>query len=136
MNNSPLRLHIPVGAGELFDKISILAIKSERITDPAKLRYVRRELALLEAVAAEFAWPDGLDDLRATLRTVNEQLWAIEDAIRECEGRGDFGPVFVELARSVYQTNDERARIKRQMDELCGSEVREEKSYRESSGRT
>lgn len=123
-------IRIPVSAGELVDKISILEIKSERIADPAKLRNVRVELALLVEVRDK-AMPltFELRGMAEALRAVNEELWDIEDAIRECERRGDFGPRFIALARSVYRTNDRRAALKRQIDAAFGSPITEEKSY-------
>lgn len=123
-------IRIPVATGELLDKITILRIKSERIADPGKLTNVRRELELLEDI-----WR-GLDggDKRVTMRierlkAVNERLWDIEDRIRAKEAAGDFGREFVELARGVYLNNDERAAIKREINELTGSTLVEEKSY-------
>jgi hypothetical protein len=114
----------------LIDKITILEIKSERIADAAKLRHVRDELAALRA-AGEQAWAmsEPLRALTAELRAVNEALWEIEDAIRLCERDQDFGPRFIALARSVYHQNDQRAVLKRQINELLGSELAEEKSY-------
>ena len=105
---------IEVGAGELLDKITILKIKNQRITDPAKLENVRNELAVLQRTWQE-ALLDSVEvaELEKALEAVNLQLWDIEDEIRECEARGDFGERFVELARSVYITNDERARLKK-----------------------
>lgn len=122
---------VPVSAGELIDKLTILAIKARRIADPAKLANVRRELALLEAAKAKHGL-DGSATARLTgeLLAVNERLWDIEDDIRDCERRGDFGEAFVALARSVYRTNDRRAEIKRQINDLAGSLLVEEKSYR------
>lgn len=125
-------LFIEVGAGELIDKITILAIKSERIKDPAKLANVRHELDVLSSarkdnlpVSAE------IEALEAQLKLVNERLWVIEDDIRACEARKDFGECFIELARSVYIQNDRRAVIKRMINEACGSSIVEEKSYTE-----
>ncbi len=123
-------ISIPISPGELIDKIAILAIKSERMTEPGKLENVRAERALLEASLAEAgAGSKELDDLTAELKRVNETLWEIEDEIRLCEKAQDFGPRFIELARSVYRTNDRRADIKRQINELLGSRILEEKSY-------
>jgi len=121
---------VPVSAGELIDKITILEIKSERIADPAKLANIRRELALLEETwrrAAESA-PD-VSDLRTALRDVNEQLWEVEDRIRAKESEGVFDGEFIELARSVYLRNDRRASLKRELNLRVGSELVEEKSY-------
>ncbi len=126
-----MQLRVPVSAGELLDKISILEIKSERIDDAGKLVNIRRELDLLHEVWTEVA-PDGdpqVDRLREELKEVNEELWEIEDAIREQEFAGTFGPTFVELARSVYLTNDRRADLKKRLNLRLGSELVEEKSY-------
>jgi hypothetical protein len=123
-------VQIPVSFGEAADRITILTIKNERIRDAAKLDNVRKELALIsDAFFANVALAPGFDALFAELKSVNETLWRIEDDIRDCESRGDFGADFVALARAVYQTNDRRAQIKRAIDELLGSELREEKSY-------
>ena len=121
----------PISAGELVDKITILRNKAERIGDPAKEANVRRELAMLEAIADE-ALPKTpeIERLTAELSEVNIALWDIEDGKRDCERRGDFGERFVELARSVYVENDRRAAIKRAINEAAGSDIVEEKSYR------
>jgi hypothetical protein len=121
---------VEIAPGELIDKITILEIKSERIADAGKLKNVRVELQVLEAArdAAMAASPE-LADLTAQLKQVNEALWEIEDAIRDCERGQDFGPKFIELARSVYHSNDRRAALKRQINELLGSKLIEEKSY-------
>jgi Family of unknown function (DUF6165) len=119
-----------ISLGEAADKITILSIKSERIEDAAKLANVRRELALLsDAFFAQVARTPQFDALFAGLKAVNETLWQIEDDIRDCEARADFGAAFVRLARAVYKTNDERAALKRAIDDLLGSELKEEKSY-------
>lgn len=125
-----MEIHIPAPAGELFDKITILEIKCERITDARKLANVRAELAKLQLVCMQAAEETAaLTALVAELKAVNGALWDIEDRIRECEREGDFGARFVALARSVYRTNDERAAIKRRINELLGSDLQEEKSY-------
>ncbi len=125
-------IRVPVSFGELIDKITILEIKSERMSDPAKLANVRTELEALNATwsaAAESSQDIGA--LRSALKAVNEKLWDIEDAVREQEAAGSFGAGFIELARSVYINNDERARIKREINTLLGSDLVEEKSYRD-----
>ena len=125
-------LFIPASVGELIDKITILEIKQKRIHDPAKQDNIARELtALMQVVQQQqLGYPaGGLADLGRELSAVNQQLWTIEDDIRECERQGDFGARFVELARAVYHRNDERAVIKRRINEQCGSELVEEKSY-------
>jgi hypothetical protein len=119
-----------VSAGEMIDKITILEIKAERIADAAKLANVRRELdELREARARSLPSSTDLIALAAELKSVNERLWEIEDAVRECEAAGDFGSRFVALARSVYKTNDARSALKRRINELLGSALVEEKSY-------
>jgi tetratricopeptide (TPR) repeat protein len=127
---APRMMATPCSLGELLDKITILRIKAERIGEADKLANVRRELALLE----RFAQEDGasgppIDLLTDKLAAVNARLWTIEDAIRNCEREGDFGPRFVALARSVYCENDTRAAIKRAINTLANSALVEEKSY-------
>lgn len=123
-------LQVEVSAGELIDKITILEIKTERISDPDKVANVQRELRSL-AAARRDALPSSpvLHELTAELRRINERLWEIEDDIRDCERKRDFGQRFIELARAVYRTNDRRAAAKRQINELLGSELVEEKDY-------
>ncbi|MEL6233249.1 MAG: DUF6165 family protein [Pseudomonadota bacterium] len=123
-------IHTPISPGELIDKITILRIKAARITEAAKLANVRTELGLLEAVMADAVPQDApIPDLTAELQSVNETLWQIEDDIRECERAGDFGPLFVELARAVYRTNDRRADLKKRINTELGARIVEEKSY-------
>lgn len=121
----------PISAGELVDKITILRVKAARIGDRAKEANVRKELAMLEAIAAR-ALPASaaIDELTGELAEVNAALWDIEDGKRDCERRQDFGDRFVQLARSVYIENDRRAAIKRAINEAAGSDIVEEKSYR------
>ncbi len=121
---------IEISPGELIDKITILEIKSERMTEAAKLVNVRTELDLLRQVrgAALAASPE-LDGLAGELKRVNEMLWEIEDAIRLKEKAQDFGADFIALARSVYRRNDERAAFKRRINDLLGATIVEEKSY-------
>jgi hypothetical protein len=120
----------PIAVGELIDKITILEIKSERLTDVAKLRNVRSELDLLRARRdAVLASSGPLSALAARLKDVNIRIWELEDAIRDCERRKDFGDSFVGTARAIYRTNDERAGVKREINELTGSVIVEEKSY-------
>ncbi|MDP1645337.1 MAG: DUF6165 family protein [Thiobacillus sp.] len=133
-NTTKGSLMIEVGAGELIDKITILKIKAVRMTAPAKLRNVKHELDVLSRARAEnLDQSDELDRLEEALRMVNETLWVIEDDIRACEAARDFGPKFIELARSVYIQNDKRAAIKKSINERCGSSIVEEKSYTEFS---
>lgn len=129
-DTSPQPLLVEIAPGELLDKITILQIKSARITDAMKLRYVRIELESLRSVReGQLPTNQSLAALTAELRAVNEVLWDVEDAIRRCEAEADFGPRFIELARSVYHENDRRAALKRQVNDLCGARFREEKDY-------
>jgi tetratricopeptide (TPR) repeat protein len=121
---------IQVAPGELIDKLTILRLKQQRFTDPAKLAHVRQELAALEMPAASGLPASGeLDELTAALQAVNEALWEVEDQIRRCEQEGDFGERFVELARSVYRNNDRRCALKGQINALLGAAFSEQKMY-------
>jgi hypothetical protein len=123
-------LTVEVAAGELIDKITILEIKSARITDADKLRNVRAELQSLTTARDQTIQPsEPLARLTAELKHVNELLWQVEDDIRDCERRSDFGDRFIELARSVYHHNDHRSALKRQINDVLGSSLVEEKSY-------
>jgi hypothetical protein len=121
---------VPISPGELLDKITILRIKSKRISDPAKLANVRVELEALERTwdSSAYAAVDIASDVAALL-AVNERLWTIEDEIRDQERALAFDAQFVRLARSVYIENDERAAIKRRLNLRLGSSLIEEKSY-------
>ena len=127
---SGVSVTVDVSVGELIDKITILEIKAERLGDPAQLKNVRKELEILLA-ARDSALPPSteLTELSLSLKRINEQLWGIEDDIRDRERAKDFGQRFIELARSVYVCNDERATLKRRINELLGSRIVEEKSY-------
>lgn len=125
--NAPM---IPVSWGELIDKITILEIKSERLTDTMALSNVRNELALLNRIFSEPGDAAArLGELKTQLRKINETLWVIEDSIREKEKSKSFDGEFIELARSVYVNNDERARVKKEINKSLGSDLVEEKSY-------
>lgn len=122
-------VHVPVSIGELLDKITILRIKTRRMSDAQKLRNVSEELKALEAVCREV----GIDtnaDLVHSLEQINEVLWDIEDKIREKERVREFDSIFIELARAVYQRNDERFSFKSKINSAFGSVYREEKSYK------
>jgi hypothetical protein len=125
-----VNLNVPISPGELLDKLTILEIKAERIHEPRKRKNVLHELESLRRVwaAAHAAGPE-VGPLVQQLKAVNESLWDIEDAIRLKEAAQDFGAEFVELARSVYRTNDRRAALKRALNEALGSDLIEEKSY-------
>jgi len=125
-----MQLMVEVSVGEVLDKITILEIKDQRITDPAKLANVRNELSTLNDTLAGVLQPTPeLGRLRKELFDINAALWDIEDEIRECETAKDFGPRFIELARAVYFTNDRRAAVKKQINLAVGSRLVEEKSY-------
>ena len=121
---------VEVSWGELIDKITILEIKERRLASPQAVGNVRKELAALRRVVQELKpLPAALDALKRQLATMNETLWEIEDRIRAKEAAKSFDPQFVELARSIYRNNDERARLKRQINELMQSGIVEEKQY-------
>ncbi len=127
-------IHVPVSPGEVLDKITILEIKSERIEDPQKLTNVRTELALLrDTWAASIDEDDTIRDLHRQLREINEALWEIEDDIRDKERAKEFDERFIELARSVYFTNDRRSAVKKALNLHLGSQIIEEKSYQDYS---
>ena len=125
-----MALKVEVSVGEFLDKMMILEIKSERIKSEEKLVNVRRELELLRATwtASPLGGRD-TGDLLPRLKAVNERLWDIEDAIRRQEMAGTYGDEFIRLAPSVYEQNDERARIKYELNTRLGSDLVEEKDY-------
>lgn len=126
------QISVPVSPGELVDKITILEIKAERITDEEKLKNVKTELELLvqvwetASVDAEAVLP-----LKETLKGINQALWDIEDQIRVKESKQEFDQEFIDLARAVYVQNDQRAAAKKQINAMLGSSIVEEKSYAE-----
>jgi len=127
-------IEAPISLGELIDKITILEIKAVNITDSEKLRNVTHELDVLNAKVDQLLDETGkakLAPLKASLKDINQSLWVIEDDIRDCERAKDFGPKFIELARSVYFTNDKRAAVKKDINLAFGSELVEEKSYKD-----
>ena len=126
---APQDILVPISVGELMDKITILEIKSERIKNQSQLENIARELSALRAVRLGVDRAV-LDKLGAELKRVNAELWDIEDAIRECDARGDFGDAFIRLARAVYRLNDDRARLKKAISLASGSRLVEEKSYK------
>jgi hypothetical protein len=129
LQNQPL---VPVSIGELIDKITILELKQRHIDDPAKRANVDAEYVALHEVLAPLliGAPAAVGPAIDRLRGINGKLWQIEDDIRDCERDKDFGPRFVALARAVYVTNDERAAEKRELNQLLGSRLVEEKSYK------
>jgi hypothetical protein len=128
--------HIPISLGELYDKYSILLIKSEKIKDCNKLIEINKELTLLKSyidkieLNLEFGLElNFINKLQQKIKRVNEKLWDIEDAIRKKEVKNEFDDVFIQLARLVYITNDERYRIKNEINKYLNSEINEIKSY-------
>ena len=127
-------IQAPISLGELIDKITILEIKTANIADPAKLANVTHELEVLNNTVSQLLDAAGiakLSPLKASLKDINQQLWVIEDDIRDCERAKDFSETFIELARAVYVTNDKRAAVKKDINLAFGSELVEEKSYRD-----
>lgn len=123
-------LLVPCGIGELIDKITILEIKADNLTNNEQLDHVRHELSVLRLLKVKNGLVgNALERLEAELKTTNLKLWDIEDRVRAHETRQDFGPAFVELARQVYQTNDKRAALKKAINILFNSSIIEEKSY-------
>lgn len=127
------QVNVPISPGELIDKITILEIKIKRIDAPQKLSNVKTELDQLEKVwqQSDYAGAEIVSEKRAVLKTINEKLWVIEDDLRLKESKAEFDSEFIELARSVYFTNDHRARVKKEINIGVGSDLVEEKSYQD-----
>jgi len=131
-----MSIKIELSVGELLDKISILQIKAERIVDPSKLENINKELNVLMSLWKDSAYSNNnLESETNDLKAINEELWAIEDKIRDKERNRTFDKGFIELARAVYITNDKRADIKRIINSKTGSELIEEKSYSDYSAK-
>lgn len=127
-----MNIKVEIAPGELIDKITILEIKLERISDQKKLANVKIESDILTKRRDEsLTSSKELERLTIELKSINEKLWVIEDDIRDCEREQDFSDKFIQLARSVYFTNDKRAALKKDVNELLGSKIVEEKSYQE-----
>ena len=124
-------INTPISLGELVDKISILIIKQKNITDETKLDHVKKELDFLQKTLMNYVQQEEINNYLENLININSKLWNIEDDIRECERKKLFDQTFVDLARSVYFTNDERAKIKNDINKTFGSELVEVKSYEE-----
>ena len=124
-----MNINTPISLGELIDKISILVIKEKKITDEKKNNLIREELTLLKKTLNEVASNNSIDNYLNQLIDVNSTLWKIEDEIRDCEKNKKFDQKFIELARSVYITNDKRAEIKLEINNKFGSKIVEVKSY-------
>ena len=129
-------ISVPVSVGEVVDKVTILEIKSERIADKAKVANVKAELDALRPLVSGGVFDSAeVVDLTNGLRAVNAELWDIEDDIRAEEAAGRFGERFIELARAVYVTNDRRAELKKEINLATGSQLVEEKSYEDYTGK-
>jgi len=124
-------INTPISLGELVDKISILMIKKKNISDSIKLQHVNKELEFLQKTLKKYISEDKINDFLLKLVNINSKLWDIEDDIRECERKKLFDQTFIDLARSVYFTNDERAKVKNDINKTFGSELVEVKSYEE-----
>ena len=124
-------INTPISLGELVDKISILIIKQKNITDETKLDHVKKELDFLQKTLMNYVQQEEINNYLENLININSKLWNIEDDIRECERKKLFDQTFIDLARSVYFTNDERARVKNDINKTFGSELVEVKSYEE-----
>ena len=124
-------INTPISLGELVDKISILMIKKKNISDSIKLQHVNKELEFLQKTLKKYISEDEINDFLLKLVNINSKLWDIEDDIRECERKRLFDQTFIDLARSVYFTNDERAKVKNYINKTFGSELVEVKSYEE-----
>ena len=122
-------MKVEISNGELLDKFSILEIKMGNITDPAKLTNIENEYKELTSDCTDLLRNSTISSLYAELKSINQKLWVVEDDIRECERSKDFGQEFISLAREVYFTNDERARVKKEINLASGSSLVEEKSY-------
>ena len=121
---------IPVSVGELFDKFTILQNKKERIKDLKKLKYIDKEIHYLKSIKDSLFVPHQIVD---NLKNINEKLWDIEDNIRIKESKKDFDSEFIELARAVYKTNDERNKVKNYISNLFNPDILDIKSYKSSS---
>ena len=124
-------MKIEVSNGEILDKITILVIKSKKITDPIKLKNINNELDELQPFLNVVGYESNstVNSLVKELESVNEKLWDVEDKLRDKERSKQFDDEFIKLARDVYFTNDERSRIKKNLNEVTNSKLVEEKSY-------
>ncbi len=126
-----MKILAEISVGELFDKITILNIKSKKVNDPNKLKNIKIELeALIEqSNNLKIANKESLNKLVEKLQIINEELWDIENVKRECEANKDFGEKFIKISRDVHFKNDIRASIKKEINLLSGSKIKEEKEY-------
>lgn len=130
--NSANKIFAEISVGELLDKISILEIKQKNIKDEQKIKIISKELESLNySLKKDVHISDEIKSLYEDLKKINIKLWNIEDGKRDCERNGDFGEKFIQLARSVYIENDQRAKIKNKINKISGSNISEVKSYNE-----
>ena len=128
------QINVPISPGELVDKITILEIKKEFIKNDNKLKNINHEYDLLMQIyTTQISDTDGISELKNKLKEINLELWKIEDDIRDCEREKSFSDTFIELARSVYFTNDRRSKVKLEINLLLNSNLVEEKSYKDYS---
>ena len=128
------QINVPISPGELVDKITILEIKKEFIKNDNKLKNINHEYDLLMQIyTSQISETDGISELKNKLKEINLELWKIEDDIRDCEREKSFSDTFIELARSVYFTNDRRSKVKLEINLLLNSNLVEEKSYKDYS---
>ncbi len=121
---------IEVSIGELLDKLTILAIKKERISDPLKLQHIEKEFSILQERSEEYLKSEEISAIFEELKKVNSDLWVIEDDLRDMESQKRFDAEFIEKARAVYFTNDRRFELKNEINSLAGSAIREQKGYK------
>jgi hypothetical protein len=124
-------VNVPVSIGELIDKLSILQVKKIKVSNPDKLVFINKEYELLYNMSSEFLERKDISQIYDDLVNTNLKLWEVEDELRVIESAKNFNDVFIELARQVYYTNDERFRLKDKINNLTNSEVREQKDYKE-----
>jgi hypothetical protein len=124
-------VQVPVSVGELIDKLSILQVKKIKVSNPDKLIFINKEYELLYNMSSEFLERKDISQIYNDLVNTNLKLWEVEDELRVIESTKNFNDVFIELARQVYYTNDERFRLKDKINNLTNSEVREQKDYKE-----
>ncbi|MDC3006954.1 DUF6165 family protein [Candidatus Pelagibacter sp.] len=124
------KIIIEISVGELLDKISILEIKLEKIKDPNKLKFIKAELSILkDQLSKNIDYNEKIKNLYQSLKEINSRLWTIEDNKRECEKNKDFSEVFIKLSRDVHFLNDDRAKIKLEINNITGSSIKEIKEY-------
>ena len=131
MANKSKKIHSEISAGELLDKMSILEIKLQKISNKDSLGEVKKEYKILKEIQnSSIKFDDKIKELFNSIKVINIKLWNIEDELRVCEKNKDFGENFIELAREVYFNNDKRSKIKSEINKILGSNIREVKQYK------